>query len=109
MIKLYKLIFNTPLSHADIVRTAIGDAGAGQVGNYSHCSFSIHGTGRFTPNAHATPHIGQRNHPEMVEEEQIQVNVTSDKLKSVLDALHATHPYEEIGFELYEQIDWANL
>lgn len=109
MTKLYKLVVNVPLTHADAVRKAIGDAGAGQVGNYSHCSFSICGTGRFLPNERANPHIGRSGTLETVEEEQIQVDVTRDKLSNVISAMRSAHPYEEIGFEIYEQIDWQNL
>lgn len=109
MSKLYKLLVNTPLSHADAVRKALGDAGAGQVGHYSHCSFSIRGTGRFIPNEAANPHIGAAGRLEAVEEEQIQVDVREDCLKAVLAAMRAAHPYEEIGFEVYEQVDISLL
>ena len=100
---LYKLIVNVPLTHADDVRQALGDAGAGRVGLYSHCSFSVRGMGRFLPLAGATPHIGRVGVPEQVEEEQIQVNVTSADLPAVLQALRKAHPYEEPGYELYRQ------
>ncbi len=104
MAKIYKLIVNVPFSHADAVRKSIGDAGAGNVGNYSHCSFSVRGTGRFMPMEGATPHIGTIGSPEAVEEEQIQVDVTADRLEDVLKALWASHPYEEIGYDLYEKV-----
>jgi hypothetical protein len=107
--KLYKLVFNVPLSHADRVRRAIGDAGAGQVGNYSHCSFSVRGTGRFLPNSNANPHIGKAGIFEEVEEEQIQVDVKQDRVQTVIDALLEAHPYEEVGFEVYEQLDWREI
>ena len=42
-----KIVVYVPLTHTTIVRNAIGDAGAGNIGNYSHCSFSSKGTGRF--------------------------------------------------------------
>lgn len=109
MSKIYKLLVNVPLSHADTLRQALGDAGAGQVGNYSHCSFSVRGTGRFLPNAAANPHIGSAGHLETVEEEQIQVDVREDLLKPVLAAMRKAHPYEEIGFEVYEQVDISLL
>jgi hypothetical protein len=107
--KLFKLIFNVPSSYADQVRKAIGDAGAGQVGNYSHCSFSVKGTGRFLPNSHANPHIGKSGQYEEVEEEQIQVDVKQAKIQDVMEALLKTHPYEEVGFEIYEQLDWKAI
>ncbi len=56
----YKLVFTVPLSHADIVREAIGKAGAGKLGNYSYCSFSTRGIGRFIPHTDAHPLIRTR-------------------------------------------------
>lgn len=97
----YKLVVNVPMTHADAVRQAIGDAGGGRVDKYSHCSFSIRGTGRFTPQAGANPHIGRIGLPETVEEEQIQADVMKEDMKSVLAAMIAAHPYEEIGYEIY--------
>ena len=55
----YKLIFTVPLSHADAVRQAIGKAGAGTYPNYSFCSFSTRGIGRFKPETGANPAIGE--------------------------------------------------
>lgn len=97
----YKLIVNVPLSHADTLRKALGDAGAGKIGHYSHCSFSLPGTGRFLPDDGATPHIGQPGKLETVDEEQIQVDVEHAAMRAVLDALKSAHPYEEIGYEIY--------
>lgn len=102
----FKLVVNVPLSHADAVRKALGDAGAGRIGNYSHCSFSTRGTGRFTPQAGASPHIGTIGHTETVEEEQIQVDVRQADMTAVLQALKQAHPYEEIGYEIYRLEDY---
>lgn len=96
-----KLVVNVPLTHAEAVRKALGDAGAGRVAKYSHCSFSTRGTGRFTPLAGAQPHIGSIGVPETVEEEQIQVDVMEADIKAVITALKQAHPYEEIGYEVY--------
>jgi hypothetical protein len=49
MTKHYKIVVFSPESHADILREAMGAAGAGKIGNYCHCTFSIKGTGRFRP------------------------------------------------------------
>lgn len=101
-----KLVVNVPLTHADALRKALGDAGAGRVEKYSHCSFSLRGTGRFTPLQGANPHIGKINQPEAVEEEQIQVDVMEADIKAVITALKAAHPYEEIGYEVYRLEDY---
>lgn len=105
----YKLIVNVPLSHADALRDALGKAGAGRIGNYSHCSFSIRGTGRFLPSDQANPHIGKSGQLETVEEEQIQVDVLHEDMKTVLQALKETHPYEEPGYEIYLMVDEATF
>jgi len=105
MARSFKLVINVPLSHADAVRQALGNAGAGRVGNYSHCSFSVRGTGRFTPMSGATPHIGAIGAAARVEEEQIQVDVNEADLKPVLAALRDAHPYEEIGYDIYERFE----
>ena len=38
-----------PVTHAEEVRNALGDAGAGHISDYSHCTFSSEGTGTFVP------------------------------------------------------------
>lgn len=101
-----KLVVNVPLSHADALREALGNAGAGRVAKYSHCSFSLRGIGRFTPLPGASPFIGQTGSPETVEEEQIQVDVLETDIHAVLAALRAAHPYEEIGYEVYRLADY---
>lgn len=105
----YKLIFNVPVKDADAVRKAIGDVGAGRTGQYSHCSFSIRGIGRFTPLPGAHPHIGEIGQPAEVEEEQVQVDVNPEDIHKVLTALKEAHPYEEIGYEIHQLVDEGNL
>ena len=105
----YKLIVNVPLTHADAVRHALGAAGAGAINNYSHCSFSMRGTGRFLPGEGANPHIGTVGKLEEVEEEQILVDVLHKDLKGVITALIDAHPYEEIGYEIYQLFDESTL
>lgn len=70
---LVKIIVTVPESEADSLREVIGRAGAGKVGNYVHCSFSLKDTGRFMPQNGANPAIGQVGRLEQVEEERIEV------------------------------------
>lgn len=95
-----------PLSHTDKVREAIGQAGGGKLGNYSSCSFSTRGLGRFKPEAGANPHIGSVGQLEAVEEERIEVSIEDSLLKSVISAIKEVHPYEEVALDVYnlEQI-----
>lgn len=101
----YKLTVTVPLTHTDIVRQAIGEAGGGKVGNYSFCSFSVRGTGRFKPLAGAEPHIGSVGKLEEVEEERIEVTCDDAVLKDVIAAIKKVHPYDEIALDVYKLQD----
>jgi hypothetical protein len=104
-----KIVTFVPLSHTDIVREALGKSGAGQLGEYSYCSYSIVGTGRFIPSANAKPHIGEPNKPELVTEERIEVVCNKKRAKAVIAALRAVHPYEEVAFDIYPLLDESEL
>lgn len=98
----YKLVVTVPLTHADIVREAIGNAGGGKIGKYSHCSFSSRGQGRFIPLNGANPHIGSIGTSEVVEEERIEVTVNEEVLEYVIQAMKKAHPYEEVAYDVYK-------
>lgn len=91
----YHLIVYVPLSHADAIRTALAENGAGAIGNYDSCSFSARGTGRFRPLKGAHPAIGTVGKIEEAHEERIEVVVQEDRLKKVIEAVCTVHPYEE--------------
>lgn len=92
-----KLVVFTPLSHADAVRQALGEAGAGKIGNYEFCSFSSRGIGRFRGNKDANPAIGEAEKYEAVEEERIEVLVPREILEEVIERVKTVHPYEEVA------------
>ena len=98
MSQLHSLVVYVPESHAEAVLTAIGDAGAGRLGDYSHCSFTSPGTGRFTPLPGARPYIGTAGEPEKVSEVRIECIVEADVLDAVVQGLRRAHPYEEPAF-----------
>lgn len=105
----FKIVVFVPLTHCDKVRKAIGEAGAGEIGNYSFCSFSSRGIGRFKPNEKANPHIGEANKLEEVEEERIEVICKKEDAKKVINAIKKVHPYEEVALDVYELIDEEKL
>ncbi|HSX02739.1 MAG TPA: hypothetical protein VLI05_05510 [Candidatus Saccharimonadia bacterium] len=100
-----KIVVTIPPENADAIRQALGKAGAGKLGNYSFCSFSVVGTGRFLPNEHARPHIGVPNQPETVTEERVEVLCDRAHAKEVVAALRAAHPYEEPAIDIYPLLD----
>ena len=98
----YKLAVFVPTQNAAELRQALGDAGAGHLGAYSHCSYSLAGTGRFLPETGSHPYIGTKGTAEEVQEQKVEVVFPSRLKNQVLDAMCAHHPYEEIAFDLYQ-------
>lgn len=99
--KTYKLIVYVPTKNADALRHALGQAGGGKIGNYSFCSFTSKGIGRFLPEDGTNPHIGEVGKREQVEEERIEITVEESKIPDVIEAMKKAHPYEEIAYDLY--------
>ncbi len=97
---LQKLVTFVPTQHTQQVLEALYKAGAGNIGNYSNCSFRIQGTGTFTPNAEANPHIGVHNQSEEVQEDQVEVLLPAYLSGRVMEALKRAHPYEEVAYYL---------
>lgn len=100
-----KIVVHIPVDSVESVLKAMGDAGAGKIGNYTHCSFSSRGTGRFLPCEGAQPTIGRVGEFEQVDEERIEMTCQKDVLSEVLTALKAAHPYEEPTYDVYERMD----
>ncbi len=101
MSKNVKIIVFVPETHADIVREAMSKAGAGKIGSYTSCSFSIKGIGRFKPEPGAHPSIGEVGRLEQVKEERIEFTCEREKLIEAIKAIKAVHPYEEIAMDIY--------
>ncbi|PLR93838.1 Nif3-like dinuclear metal center hexameric protein [Bacillus sp. T33-2] len=99
--KLKKLVVFVPGENAEEVREAIGRAGAGAIGNYSHCSFSAQGTGRFLPGENTNPHIGQKGKLEEVHEIRIETVFPESLQKTVINSMLKAHPYEEVAYDIY--------
>lgn len=96
----YKLSVFVPETHMDQVRKALGDAGAGAIGKYSHCSFASLGRGSFLPGQGSKPWLGSQGKLEEVDEYKLETLVESYRLGEVLDAMRSVHPYEEIAYDL---------
>lgn len=99
--KNVKIVVFVPESHTNIVREAIGKAGAGKIGNYTHCSFSSKGLGRFKPEGGAHPAIGEVGKLESVQEERIEFMCDRNLVKDVVAAVKKVHPYEEVALDIY--------
>ena len=104
-IKKVKIFVTVPKENLEEVRTAMCNAGAGVIGNYTFCSTSIKSVGTFIPNDDANPYIGEQNKLEFVEEEKLEVICDIEKLKQVIQALRKKHPYEEPAIDIVPLLD----
>ncbi len=104
-----KIVTFVPITEADAVRTALGKAGAGQIGEYSYCSYSVIGKGRYIPSNKANPHIGSANKLEAVEEERIEVVCERSNAKVAIETMKQAHPYEEVAFDVYPLLSEEEL
>ena len=100
-----KIVVFVPETHADVVRKAIGESGAGNIGNYSHCSFSVKGKGRFLPLDGANPTVGKIGEFEEVNEERIEFVCNKEDVEKVVAAMKSVHPYEEVAYDIYPLLD----
>lgn len=98
---LKKLTTFVPLPDAEKVLQALSKAGAGNIGNYTNCSFTVIGEGTFMPNAQANPHIGTQGTLEKVQEMRIEVIFPAHLEGRVLGALKQAHPYEEVAYYVH--------
>jgi len=102
---MYKVVVFVPVENADALRQVIGDSGGGKIGNYSDCSFSSRGIGRFKPREGAHPAIGEIGKLEEVEEERVEFVCVEEKLEAVLAAIRKVHPYEEPAIDVWKLVD----
>ncbi|MHB8170912.1 MAG: Nif3-like dinuclear metal center hexameric protein [Thermincolia bacterium] len=96
-----KIVVFVPAGHEDLVRNAMAEAGAGWIGNYSHCTFQLQGTGTFKPLAEANPFIGTVDDLEKVEEFRLETIVAQRAASKVVKSMLKAHPYEEVAYDLY--------
>jgi dinuclear metal center YbgI/SA1388 family protein len=90
-----------PATSADALRQAFFDAGAGKIGDYSQCCWSVAGTGQFLPLTGASPTIGSVGSIELLAEERIEIVAPAALRGAVLAAMRAAHPYEEPAYGVY--------
>jgi len=98
---LVKLAVFCPHDHAEKVRQAMFDAGAGHIGNYDCCSFSAAGQGTFRASEQANPFIGERGLVHTEPETRIEVIFPAYLENRIVPAMIAAHPYEEVAWDLY--------
>lgn len=104
-----KIVTTAPLENAEGIKKALGDAGAGIIGNYTHCTMTSDCIGAYIGNDQSNPYIGEKNKLEIVKEKKIEVQCDINKVKEVLRILREVHPYEEPYIDIIPLIDEDNL
>lgn len=95
-----KLVTFIPLKAVDTVQQALFLAGAGEIGNYSNCSFSVMGKGTFNGNEASNPTVGTRGETHFEDEVQLGITFQKHLQAPILKALINNHPYEEVAYEI---------
>ena len=98
--QLKKLQYFVPTEHTQTVANAIFKVGAGQIGNYTECSFNSSGTGTFTANEKAHPFLGTAHQREYVPETKTEMIFPAYLERTIIAALKENHPYEEVAFDI---------
>lgn len=91
---MYILYFHAPETHLDVIKNAIFAAGAGSIGNYSHCAWQTLGEGQFMPLPGSNAFIGEIDKLEKVPEYKVEIICTDEQIKDAVAALKQAHPYE---------------
>jgi dinuclear metal center YbgI/SA1388 family protein len=98
---LKQLVTFCPTEHAENIRKALFDAGAGSIGNYSECSFNSEGMGTFKAGPGASPHIGEIGKQHQEFETRIEVIYPTNLEAKIIRSLHEAHPYEVVAYSTY--------
>lgn len=101
---MYKLCFYVPEDHLETVKAAVFATGAGRIGNYDSCCWQVAGEGQFRPLEGSNPAIGTQHRVEKVREYKVELVCDDDIVKQAVDALKASHPYEEVAFDLFQLV-----
>ena len=96
-----KLVTFVPPDGTVKVIDAVSNSGGGVIGEYTHCSFRVRGTGTFFPSERARPVMGERGTLNEAEEDRLEIVVPRERLGPAVEALLAVHPYDEPAYDVY--------
>jgi dinuclear metal center YbgI/SA1388 family protein len=99
--RMLKLVVFVPEDHQLRLQEALFSAGAGWIGNYSHCSFNVEGMGTFMPEEGTDPYLGIQGRVERVREIRLETVLPESLKRKVVQAMIKAHPYEEVAYDLY--------
>lgn len=99
-INVYKICFYVPEEYVEQVKNALFDAGAGRIGDYSHCAWQTKGFGQFMPLQGNNAFIGSTNRLETVAEYKVELICGKADIHAAISALKRSHPYETPAYQV---------
>ena len=99
---LRKLVTFVPIDKADLVRSAVFEAGGGHIGNYSECSFNAEGYGTFKAGKGTDPFVGKQGELHREPEIRVEIIFPAFRQAAIINGLRKSHPYEEPAFDIYD-------
>ncbi len=99
--QLKKLVTFIPVKHADKVRNAVFEAGAGHIGNYDWCGYNVNGEGTFRANENSNPFVGEKGNIHVEKETRFETIFPGYLQGKIISALLKAHPYEEVAYDIY--------
>ena len=103
---MYKITFNVPATHVELVKDAMFEKGAGTIGPYRACAWQVLGEGQFMPLEGSNAFIGKKNKIEKVSEYKVEIICDDKNIRVAVDALKASHPYEQPGYFVVKMEDF---
>jgi dinuclear metal center YbgI/SA1388 family protein len=96
-----KVVTFVPAEAVPSIIEALSSAGAGRIGGYEACAFTVEGVGRFLAGASTSPTVGRPGQGNAEPEVRVEMIAPRNRADAVVEALIANHPYEEPAFDLY--------
>jgi hypothetical protein len=101
---MYQISFYVPLSHAEQVKSAMFEVGAGKIGDYDSCCFEYEGQGQFRPLKGSDPYLGKEGALEKVNELKVEMVCEDHLIEMAVEALKASHPYETPAYYVIKTV-----
>jgi len=98
---LKKLVVFVPPSHLTVLRSALFEVGAGHIGNYDECSFTLEGTGSFRAGDHTHAYVGEKGRLHQEKEARLELILPAHLQSQISRTIISKHPYEEPAFDFY--------
>ncbi|WFP49574.1 NGG1p interacting factor NIF3 [Methylomonas sp. EFPC3] len=106
---MYKLCFYAPASHVEAIKQALFEQGAGRFGDYDRCCWQTLGQGQFRPLAGSEPYLGAIDRLETVAEYKVEMVCADHVIKTAVQTLLDSHPYQQPAYEIYKILNPEDL